>query len=631
MQNISNVRAATPLDQVDGSFSLPAPLAAAGGRAPMDALMLYAKARIEEENDQRYNAISLLEQAAARDPLSFDIQHDLAMLYLAANYNGDQAESALEKAAALRPDDMETQSDLGRVFLSRGELDKAVLHLRYATETSDYRAGADGAAIVDYYLAQALQKNGYDRAALESYSQLLKRLQNTPESVRGNPEIQYWLSRPELLYAEVGRLREKQGDTAAALAAYRIVSERSPDDIDTREHMVTLLMELNRQNEAARLAVDSIARTHASPQSLDMLRTVYHGDDGGAVVALNQLLDQHPSDRTVLFALSDMLVADGQPNRAVLVLNKVASTQKDDRGAGDIQIVSKLFQVLIGQNKTQDAARLLVETSAARPDTAEELLPCWIQLTSHTRPNQLHSAELEAMQFSPSATAAKAYWVARTAIGRPELLKSALAESLAQQPPFAPAYRFALSQILNSSDLTPNARQQQIDQLVASVRNSAPAIAQELLGIALLSSASDSAHNGDRASTTELAIAALKAFASAEKLGDASAALRSEQAEAELLKPDSAAYERIMWKLCSDRPDDDSAYTELFHYYEENNQTERAVAVSQSWLMADPNNVGAQLLHIALLNRAGAKDDAAKSITDLYEQHPDDPQVMDSM
>jgi tetratricopeptide (TPR) repeat protein len=179
----------------------------------------------------------------------------------------------------LKPDDLETQTDLGRVYLSRNETAKATDHFRLATQTTEYRNDADPAAITDYYLAQSLQQQGYDRAALDSYARLLQRLQNAPSSVRDNPEIQFWLSRPELLYAEVGRLREKQGDTAAALAAYGVVAERSPDDLDTRAHMITLLVSLNRRDDAARLAMDTISHTHASPQSLEMLRDVYRGDD----------------------------------------------------------------------------------------------------------------------------------------------------------------------------------------------------------------------------------------------------------------------------------------------------------------------------------------------------------------
>ena len=304
-------------------------------QAPVDALMLYAKAREEEHNDQRYTAITLLEQAATADPYSFDVQQELARLYLSINSQGDQAQAALEHAAMLRPDDLQTQTDLGRVYLSRGDLNKAVEHLRLATQTTEYQQGDDGAAVADYYLAQSLQKRGYDRAALDSYGELLKRLQDTPDSIHGDPEIQFWLSRPELLYAEVGRLHEKQNEPSQALAAYSVVAERSPDDLDTRQHMVHLLMQMGRRPEASRLAMDSIIRTHGSAQSIDMFRAVYRGDDASAISSLQKLSEDHPQDHALLFALGDLFVADGQPDKAVDVLTVAANTTQDTRGAGD--------------------------------------------------------------------------------------------------------------------------------------------------------------------------------------------------------------------------------------------------------------------------------------------------------
>ena len=474
-----------------------------------------------------------------------------------------------------------------------------------------------------------MQKEGYDRAALDSYTRLLKRLQDAPDSVRGNSEIQYWLSRPELLYAEVGRLREKQDDAPAALAAYQVVAERNPDDLDTRTHMVSLLMKLNRREDAARLAIESIVHTHANRQSLGMLRDVYRGDDDRAVAALQGLADQHPQDRTVLFALCDMLVADGQPQRAVVTLDKVAEKTQDEKGAGDTQVVGKLFHLLADQHQSIDAAKLLIETSAKRPDSTDELLPYWIELIAPTRAGRIHPAQVQAIDVADDEKAAGSYWVARIAVGRPELLKSSLADAISHQPPFRPAYRFAISQLFADGTLTADSRQKQINALVASVAKTDPALSQELLGVALLTDANNLQHSGDVASANKLASAAVDAFESAEQKGDVGPDIRSEHATAELLKPDPAAYERIMWKLIGDRPDNDAAYTELFHFYQDNNQAERAVAVSQSWLAADPNNIGAQLLHILLLSKAGVKEEANKAITDLYNAHPEDAQVVD--
>ena len=428
-------KASLPLDEIVPVPTLTAPpLSAVEGQAPLDALILYARARVDEQGDQRYNAIAELEQAARLDPNSFAIQNELARIYLSINSAGDQAETALENAARLKSDDLQTQTDLGRVYLTRGDLAKATEHLRLATDTTEYRSYADESAITDYYLALSLQKEGYDRAALDSYTRLLKRLQDAPDSVRGNSEIQYWLSRPELLYAEVGRLREKQDDAPAALAAYQVVAERNPDDLDTRSHMVGMLMKMNRRDDAARLAIESIVHTHANRQSLGMLRDVYRGDDDRAVAALQGLADQHPQDRTVQFALCDMLVADGQPQRAAVTLNALASKNVDDKGAGDTQVVGKLFHLLSEQNKTVEAARLLIETSARRPDSTDELLPFWIELIAQTRPARLHPSQVQAIDVDDTAKAARSYWVAPH-LGRP----AGITEKLARRRRAAPA------------------------------------------------------------------------------------------------------------------------------------------------------------------------------------------------
>jgi tetratricopeptide (TPR) repeat protein len=203
---------------------------------------------------------------------------------------------------------------------------------------------------------------------------------------------------------------------------------------------------------------------------------------------------------------------------------------------------------------------------------------------------------------------------------------------MAHDPIFAPAFRFALSRIVSDDSLKPDQRQQQVDDLVATARKRGePALAKELLGSALLTNAEISKNSGDVAAAQELADAARTALGEAQKMGDHSPDVRMKAADAELLLSDSATYERLMWKLVGDRPDDDEAYDTLFRYYQSHGQAERSVAVSQSWLLADPNYPPARLLRALLLSKAGVTDEAERMLGDLYKERPDDSEVLDTM
>jgi tetratricopeptide (TPR) repeat protein len=627
-------QASLALDQIQPipTLATPTTLPADLRHPSLDALTLYAKARLAEDTNQRYTAIDLLQQAAKLDPASFDLQSELAQIYLTMNSSGELAADALERAAQLKPDDLQTQTDLGRVYLSRGELDKAIEHLRLALQTSEYQQDDDSCAITDYYLAQALQKQGYDRAALDEYTRLLDRLQHAPESVRGNAELDYWLSRPDLLYAEVGRLHEKQGEPEAALAAYQLVAEHNPDDLDTQAKIVRLLAEVGRKDEAAHNALDAVMRTHASPLSLAMVEDAYQGNNDSAITAMRGLNEQHPEDRSVLFALVDLLEANGEMPDAQRTLSRVEASTRDTDGAGDTEVLRKLYDELSSQGKTLEAARLLVETSARRPDTVEELLPMWSDLTRLTRRGRLRESQLLTLPVARGAEAARSYWVARLAVSRPDLLKSALDDSLGRDPLFAPAFRFALARITSDDSLKPDQRQQQVDDLVATARKrGAEELGEELLGSALLANADSSKLGGDMGSAQELAEAASTAFGQAQKRGDQSPDLRLKAADAQLLLSNAATYEKMMWKLVSDRPDDDVAYDMLFRFYESHGQAERSVAVSQSWLAADPTYSPARLLRVLLLSKAGATDEAERILGDLYKERPDDSDVLEMM
>ena len=110
------------------------------------------------------------------DPDSFDLRYDLGKAYASVNAQSSQAIAAFEAAAKIKPDDIEVQTELGREYLASDRPDEAMLHLRLAIQTDDYKTDDEAAALADFFLARALQQKGYDRAAVDEYDSLLRRL-----------------------------------------------------------------------------------------------------------------------------------------------------------------------------------------------------------------------------------------------------------------------------------------------------------------------------------------------------------------------------------------------------------------------------------------------------------------------
>src|SRR5436189_4348921 len=120
-------------------------------RPSLDALELYARARGAMLDNQRTNAINLLQRAIEADPYSFEPRYLLGRVYASLDTKSDQAIKTLESAAAINPDHLELQVELGREFLARQDPANAILHLRLALQTHDYGADDELASLADFY------------------------------------------------------------------------------------------------------------------------------------------------------------------------------------------------------------------------------------------------------------------------------------------------------------------------------------------------------------------------------------------------------------------------------------------------------------------------------------------------
>jgi tetratricopeptide (TPR) repeat protein len=620
------------LAQVPPDVQLPPPTITPGSPAdrinpPVEALILYAAARDAMVRNDPAKAIGLLNKALRLDPDSFDLNSDLAQAYLMVNPADERGVPPLLRAVELQPDNLGLQTELGRIYAAQGDLPKAALHLRYARLSSDYQHGDSRAALVDFFLGHVLEEQGYLRAALECDLSLVERLDNLPADDRTNPEIEFFLQRPELLFLQIASLEQRLGHFKEALVAYRQVAQSRPDDDDIRRQLVTLEAQAGQFDDAAADALAGVKSSSASPDWVELLRLVWRakGNEAGAADAIGTLQRGNAGDVALVLARTQVLLDCNRPDDAARVL----ATQIDK--FPDPRLIRHLVQLDVDRGDRDSAARLLVETTARDHELIAQVAPIWEMLQ---QPTPYRIERLSEMKFSPAAQPVRDLWVSQLAATNQRNVASqaALDRALAARPVLRWAWRDALLRALDQAN-TPDQRRAAATRLSDQARQAGdPALADELIGLAALAQGS-----GDTAA------AALKRAVAA---GDDGPYVQLQLAQADRLRGAVSDFERRMWRLASDYPGYDEALLTLFRYYQNTDRSERAALVLRSWLAQDPQNINALLVRVLLLGAVpsaessagssgvagpaeiGQEPDAATAADNLVREYGNDPQVL---
>ncbi len=615
-QRTIDPKAFLSLSEIGPKLPAPATQPTTESNPPLEAVLLYAKARGAILQNQRAQAINYLQQALDLDPNSLELRIAMGRANLGAGGSPERAIESFEKALKIDPDNLDVQNELGRLYLLKGDLANGLAHLRLASETSGYKTDPEIAVVVDYRLARALQQAGYDRAALEVYEQLLKRFERPGFSLRGNPDLAYLVNRPELLYVDIGSLYEKNGDYAHALEAYEIVAKRTPENFDAQARVVRTLLALNRGKEAQTRALDVVRTFKASDDSIDLLREVYrrNGNEPGVVPALRQIYQERPKDHAVLFALTNTLDSLGKTADAEAMLSDAFAKNEGQ----NFDIAHRLVAMYLKHDEAPRAALLLIELSAKQPDLASQIGELWDDIL-HAGPHHFRLADLQKLQVPPDLEPAKEYWVSRVALinGRNNLANATLEKSTTLQPIFPPAYRAQLNSYWMHSTWDTPKKVAESNKLIASIEKQAPGLAAELRGTTALSQ--------------DKPVDAEKDFSQAITAGDNSADVQFFYALSFQKQGDLTKFEQLLWKLVSDHPSYDLAYTTLFGHYLEHNSAKQAMNVLSTWLQNDPASVNARLFQATVLTQAGKSDAAEHLLLDLFEENPDSQTIVSKL
>ncbi|MDB5304911.1 MAG: Tetratricopeptide 2 repeat protein, partial [Phycisphaerales bacterium] len=604
------------LNDIQPRLTLAAPATSpADAGPPMEAVLLYAQARIALAEGERATAQNRLEKAITLDPLSYELHHTLGRLYLGNNANWDEKSiTMLERAAAIEPDHLDLQSDLGRQYMAKGDTASGLRHLRLALLTSQYNTDGAQATLADFFLSAALLGEGYERAALEVYQRLADRLTSPGVALRMRPEVALLIGHLDEINSQIAGLLVRQGrfDEAASLLAKQI--EHNPTSFDLRVTQVHALLAADRKDDAAHAATAAVEKFNANPDSLLLLREAYRaaGHERDATAAVSRLHRDHPGNRPLFYALLDMLRADGHEAETRRLLEEAAA-----RSPEDIEILRRRFEISRSGEGSASAARLLIETVAAHPDLAAEVTPLWWPLLRPSPQGRLRYTELAAVNVSVSAAASKAFWVARLAASahRDDVARRALEQANKALPAFAPACRELLDDIWSQPDLDAGAKAVAIKDLIDRSKSFGNAsLAVELHGLHLL-----------RQDKPKEAAAA---FAQAMQLGGRSADLLMERVEALRQSGDDPAADALLWKLISDRPTLSEAYLELFASLATRGVQGQAEHVVAKWLANDPENHVARRMRAFEDLRAGRNEVAEAALLRLFHERPGDAQAV---
>jgi len=616
--NPFDARAWLALAQIEPVPVLPAAASQPTGPAPLEALRIYAQARAALIDNQRLVAIPLLLKAIEIDPASFELYNCLGRACLGSASSNEQAIAAFEKAATIHGDNLSVQYELGREYLARGDLDKAITHLRLALLTTDYRQNVarDIAAMADFFLAKALQQAGYDRAALERYNSLLKSLQ-TVGITRGHPELGYLLAHPEIIYAQIGDLYAKHQEIAEARQAYEAAIARDPGNFDLQARLARTLADGGRLHQARDLACSLVLAHHATADTLELLRHICTPSAGPAAFleALAELHAAHRDDRYVFYALVDAEQAAGDTDKAVRLLAEAVQHPN-----GDSEMVARLFRLYSVRGDAPAALKLLVETLAGHPDTLRQLSGLWAEFfTSSPRQRQCLDL-LQKLVVAPAAEAARQYWIFRIADmwDRQTLAHSALERSASLLPPFAPAYR----QLANAYWERPDWDDAQKSEACGKLADRAAAAGAQSLAVEL---------RGMLLFWQKKPAEAAVQLALAVRLGDNSPDTVLMEADALM---DSGAMDRaaaLLVKLVERDGRCADVNETLFAIYIRQGNGSGAAGVLRAWLDADPASGDARLLQASILAQAAdVKTQAAAGpvYLDLLADQPQNTRVL---
>ncbi|MEE9212411.1 MAG: tetratricopeptide repeat protein, partial [Phycisphaeraceae bacterium] len=342
---------------------------------PLAAQRAYLAGRLAWHENRLTQAAAQLKKALNLAPDSPPVLRMLGRVYDRLG-NKIQAAYYLEQAVTLDPTDVNSLFKLGTYALDQGRSERAIATFGYTmgVETEPNRVDPALWPLMHYYLGTALDRAGYDRAAVDQFSAYLNLPADFGRTTALVREVAFLRRQRGATWQAVGDAYNRLGQPADALEAYRKAAELSPADAPLRlplaRRLVYVYLRLDRSDLAQHIVVERLR--HARDKLAGFELVAYLIDSGVVAADFEQQLVSiyEQSDRSPQLALVIADLLDSGPrSQGTRFLHEHLLARPGDRA-----VFKALIRRLVPPPSTDlaAAARITAAVSTAKPEMAPQ-------------------------------------------------------------------------------------------------------------------------------------------------------------------------------------------------------------------------------------------------------------------
>lgn len=582
-----------------------------GDGLPLAAQRAYMEGRLAWRDGRNFDAVQALQRAQRLAPNAAPVVRLMGMIY-ATSGNRVRGAQLLEQAVRLNPDDIESLVHLAMHAQDQGRDADAIATFHRALTLAKARRDLDPALLplARFYLGNALERGGYDAAAIQQYTPYLELPRHFARSTAMVRELVFLYRQRAATWQTVGDLHNRLGDTTAALEAYRhAVETEGGDPLGVMSRVVYTHARRGEAEAAWDAAIQVVQQVPGDERGAAMVR--YLVEVGAAAAADTQAIARLYREGGRPTSLALALVELLPPDEAIALMNEHLASQPTD-----VQVYRRLIaQVWTGQADDMNGAVAAVRAAAAAIDREPAVAREYQQVLQDRASSAAVLADAAAQAQADAAHPAAVRFIAGVAMlqdRRVDEAAAALREAMDADPRLLDA-RVMLARLLIEKGEVEEALA--LLDAVGDVANS-DVVALRVRVLADTGRTEEALSLLDRqmqADPTNLDLVLYKATL-------------------QIRGGDSVAAERTLQDALNQQPSAERLYEALFDLYDSNAAPPDAVRQYQRLLRRAvatiPASRVARLQQAKLHDARGEFREAEQLLRTLLEEKPDDPRVL---